>query len=226
MIIKGIFRRYERWNPVHPTSGAFWGMGIGIGCGVGWGPGFFPEAVGYVGAGCGVGFSVGITLVGFGIGLPANSLIGAPYNALVATQNGLVELARLSGSSHRKLTESGRNGMTACISALQRELCGTLSNFRSDESFNETRDAPNAHGIVSMCNRSILKLVGKEGEHLFRTPKDIGFSLCSMISNNVAFITILQVLIDDIQQKSLQLVTLIFFLENQKEVMPPIHFRF
>ncbi|CAM8992340.1 unnamed protein product [Rhodiola kirilowii] len=176
MIIKGIFRRYERWNPVHPTSGAFWGMGIGIGCGVGWGPGFGPEAVGYVGAGCGVGFSVGITLVGFGIGLPANSLIGAPYNALVATQNGLVELARLSGSSHRKLTESGQNGMTACISALQRELCGTLSNFLSDESFNETRDAPNAHGIVSMCNRSILKLVGKEGEHLFRTPKGLSLN--------------------------------------------------
>ena len=56
MIIKGVFRRYERWNPVHPTSGAFWGMGIGIGCGVGWGPGFGPEAIGYVGSGCGVGF--------------------------------------------------------------------------------------------------------------------------------------------------------------------------
>lgn len=80
MIIKGLFRRYERWNPVHPTSGAFWGMGIGIGCGVGWGPGFGPEVIGYVGAGCGVGFSVGITLAGVGIGLPANCLIEVPYN--------------------------------------------------------------------------------------------------------------------------------------------------
>jgi hypothetical protein len=70
MIIKGVLGRYERWNPVHPTAGAFWGMGLGLGCGVGWGPGFGPEVVGYVGAGCGVGFSVGFTLAGVGIGLP------------------------------------------------------------------------------------------------------------------------------------------------------------
>jgi hypothetical protein len=70
MIIKGVLGRYERWNPVHPTAGAFWGMGLGLGCGVGWGPGFGPEVVGYVGAGCGVGFSVGVTLAGVGIGLP------------------------------------------------------------------------------------------------------------------------------------------------------------
>lgn len=55
-------------------------MGIGVGCGVGWGPGFGPEVVGYVGAGCGVGFSVGLTLAGFGIGLPANFLFEIPYN--------------------------------------------------------------------------------------------------------------------------------------------------
>ncbi|KAL0890078.1 hypothetical protein Bca101_014061 [Brassica carinata] len=88
MIIKGIFRRYEKWNPVHPTYGAFWGMGIGIGCGVGWGPGFGPEVIGYVGAGCGVGFSVGITLAGFGIGLPTNLLLAAPYNTVEATRKG------------------------------------------------------------------------------------------------------------------------------------------
>ncbi|GAU25012.1 hypothetical protein TSUD_154860 [Trifolium subterraneum] len=80
MIIKGLFRRYKKWNPVHPTYGAFYGMGFGVGCGVGWGPGFGPEVVGYVGAGCGVGFNVGITLVGFGIGLPANVIFAAPYN--------------------------------------------------------------------------------------------------------------------------------------------------
>ena len=82
MIIKGLFRRYERWNPVHPTYGAFYGMGFGVGCGVGWGPGFGPEVIGYVGAGCGVGFNVGITLVGFGIGLPANVIFAAPYNGI------------------------------------------------------------------------------------------------------------------------------------------------
>lgn len=83
MIIKGLFRRYERWNPVHPTMGTFWGMGIGIGCGVGWGPGFGPEVIGYVGAGCGVGFSVGITLVGFGIGLPSNYLMRVRSNGMI-----------------------------------------------------------------------------------------------------------------------------------------------
>ena len=83
MIIKGLFRRYERWNPVHPTSGALWGIGIGIGCGVGWGPGFGPEVIGYVGAGCGVGFSVGITLLGFGLGLPANFIYQGPYKGII-----------------------------------------------------------------------------------------------------------------------------------------------
>lgn len=83
MIIKGLFRRYQRWNPVHPTSGAFWGMGVGIGCGVGWGPGFGPDVIGYVGAGCGVGFSVGITFAGFGIGFPANFLLQLPYRGTI-----------------------------------------------------------------------------------------------------------------------------------------------
>ncbi|KAM0029828.1 putative cadmium-induced protein AS8 [Helianthus debilis subsp. tardiflorus] len=97
MIIKGLFRRYERWNPVHPTSGAFWGMGIGFGCGIGWGPGFGPEVIGYVGAGCGVGFSVGITLAGFGVGLPANRLLKLPFSALMATRSGAMDFARSSG---------------------------------------------------------------------------------------------------------------------------------
>ncbi|XWS69852.1 hypothetical protein CRYUN_Cryun04dG0213700 [Craigia yunnanensis] len=87
MIIKGLFRRYQRWNPVHPTCGAFWGMGIGIGCGVGWGPGFGPEVIGYVGAGCGIGFSVGITLAGIGVGLPANFLFQIPYNGILSSSS-------------------------------------------------------------------------------------------------------------------------------------------
>lgn len=82
MIIKGLFRRYERRNPVKPTIGAFWGVGIGIGCGVGWGPGFGHEVVGYVGAGCGAGFNVGITFLGVGIGLPANYLFRAPHTGM------------------------------------------------------------------------------------------------------------------------------------------------
>ncbi|XP_051129222.1 cadmium-induced protein AS8-like isoform X2 [Andrographis paniculata] len=94
MIIKTIFRRYERWNPVHPTYGAFWGMGLGIGCGIGWGPGFGPEVISYVGAGCGVGFSVGITFLGVGIGLPCNYLWQVPHNALTKTSRGVLDIAR------------------------------------------------------------------------------------------------------------------------------------
>lgn len=82
MIIKSLFKRYERWNPVHPTYGAFWGIGIGIGCGIGWGPGFGPEVIGYVGAGCGAGFNVGFTLLGVGIGLPANYLFTVPHSGI------------------------------------------------------------------------------------------------------------------------------------------------
>ncbi|CAI8608832.1 unnamed protein product [Vicia faba] len=93
MIIKGLFRRYKKWNPVHPTYGAFYGMGFGVGCGVGWGPGFGPEVVGYVGSGCGVGFNVGVTLAGIGIGLPANVIFAAPYNAFLATKSSALKLA-------------------------------------------------------------------------------------------------------------------------------------
>ncbi|KAG8083758.1 hypothetical protein GUJ93_ZPchr0016g2637 [Zizania palustris] len=81
MIIKGMLGRYERWNPVHPTVGTFWGIGLGLGCGVGWGPGFGPEVIGYVGAGCGVGFSVGVTLAGIGVGLPQHGLIKNQYHS-------------------------------------------------------------------------------------------------------------------------------------------------
>ncbi|XP_040988808.1 cadmium-induced protein AS8-like [Juglans microcarpa x Juglans regia] len=131
MIIKGLFRRYERWNPVHPAFGAFWGMGIGIGCGVGWGPGFGPEVIGYVGAGCGVGFNVGITLAGFGIGLPANSLFEAPYNALMATRHGALVLARFSGLlSAKDVAGDGWSILSPCIPGLQKEACRTFLNFK------------------------------------------------------------------------------------------------
>lgn len=92
MTIVGLFRRYKRWNPVHPTFGAFWGVGVGLGCGVGWGPGFGPEAVGFVGAGCGVGFSVGVTLIGIGVGLPASGLTCLPFDALMWTGKGASSL--------------------------------------------------------------------------------------------------------------------------------------
>ncbi|KAF9620549.1 hypothetical protein IFM89_013214 [Coptis chinensis] len=132
MIIKGLFRRYERWNPVHPTSGAFWGMGIGFGCGVGWGPGFGPEVVGYVGAGCGVGFSVGITFAGVGIGLPTNFLIEMPYNAIVATSTGALEFATSNGFG------DCWNHVGPRISGLQREASRRLSSFNQMHSLSHS----------------------------------------------------------------------------------------
>ncbi|XVE91336.1 hypothetical protein REPUB_Repub01dG0001200 [Reevesia pubescens] len=130
MIIKGLFRRYKRWNPVHPTCGAFWGMGIGIGCGVGWGPGFGPEVIGYVGAGCGIGFSVGITLAGVGIGLPANFLFQLPYNAFLTTRTGALDLARSRGLFSSKITPRlGWNTFASQVSFFQREATARLSSM-------------------------------------------------------------------------------------------------
>lgn len=82
MAIGGLIRGYKRWNPVHPTYGAFWGVGVGLGCGVGWGPGFGPAVVGFVGSGCGVGLSMGLSLLGVGIGLPASGLACIPCHGI------------------------------------------------------------------------------------------------------------------------------------------------
>ncbi|XP_022726128.1 cadmium-induced protein AS8 isoform X3 [Durio zibethinus] len=128
MIIKGLFRRYQRWNPVHPTCGAFWGMGLGIGCGVGWGPGFGPEVIGYVGAGCGIGFSVGITLAGIGVGLPANFLFQVPYNAFLTTRTGVLDVARSSVLFSSQITPGLRwNTFAPHFSVLHREATARLS---------------------------------------------------------------------------------------------------
>nr|KAJ0200669.1 hypothetical protein LSAT_V11C600326510 [Lactuca sativa] len=121
MIIKGLFRRYERWNPVHPTSGAFWGMGIGVGCGIGWGPGFGPDVIGYVGAGCGVGFSVGITLAGVGIGLPANRILKVPFSAFMATRSGAMDFARSNGLLGTSSANDDISGMERWVSNFNHE---------------------------------------------------------------------------------------------------------
>lgn len=132
MIIKGIFRRYERWNPVHPTLGTFWGMGIGIGCGVGWGPGFGPEVVGYVGAGCGVGFSVGFTLAGVGIGLPMNGFMQIPDNA-PATNYRALELARCSAlATMKSVAGDSWNYLAPHVSFLGKETCARFSSLKTD----------------------------------------------------------------------------------------------
>ncbi|PIA30238.1 hypothetical protein AQUCO_05700148v1 [Aquilegia coerulea] len=153
MIIKGLFRRYERWNPVHPTSGAFWGMGIGFGCGVGWGPGFGPEVVGYVGAGCGVGFSVGITLAGVGIGLPANSLFGFPYNSALFLSNGV---------------GYGWNHVVPGISGLQREASRRMSGFRPMHSLNQGIDLSDMNKRMNDQFRSLSECLQRIRNRDFR----------------------------------------------------------
>ncbi|KAK9088589.1 hypothetical protein Scep_027671 [Stephania cephalantha] len=168
MIIKGLFRRYERWNPVHPTLGAFWGMGIGIGCGIGWGPGFGPEVIGYVGAGCGIGFSVGITLAGIGIGLPANFLIALPYNALVAARtsqsNGLVSMKNIS--------VEGWNQLGPQICGLPREANRTLSTLDWKQSFGKGIDVMEMKKIIDFRARTFLSGLGEIKDRCLQQHKD------------------------------------------------------
>lgn len=158
MIIKGLFRRYEKWNPVHPTSGAFWGMGIGIGCGVGWGPGFGPEVIGYVGAGCGVGFSVGITFAGFGIGLPTNYVIEAPYNAMMATGSTALGFARSSVLLPIRNNAGGSwNSIAPCISSFQREASERFSSFKHKHSSEQQANLYDMKRVISFHTKSMLE---------------------------------------------------------------------
>ncbi|KAM7270557.1 hypothetical protein ACFE04_029771 [Oxalis oulophora] len=174
MIIKGVFTKYKKWNPVHPTSGAFWGMGVGFGCGVGWGPGFGPEVIGYVGAGCGVGFSVGITLIGFGIGLPTNSLLQLPCDgvlhrslesksdqwycpaAFTATIDGALELARAS----RLLS----------LAPLPKDTSGKLSSFKQSNFLENGCGLFDINGIVSAHTKSVSKHLEELGKRFSRPP--------------------------------------------------------
>ncbi|KAL7150535.1 hypothetical protein ABFS83_05G119000 [Erythranthe nasuta] len=161
MIIKSIFRRYERWNPVHPTSGAFWGIGLGIGCGVGWGPGFGPEVIGYVGAGCGAGFSIGITFLGLGIGLPANYLLHAPHNAFMVTSRGALDVARGRG-----LLRAGDSWdeFGSRVSDIRTNLCSSLSSFEIE---NWKIDLPDIRSMLVSNSKHVADRLRRLREHLF-----------------------------------------------------------
>ncbi|KAI3453878.1 hypothetical protein Pfo_010541 [Paulownia fortunei] len=149
MIIKSIFRRYERWNPVHPTYGAFWGIGVGIGCGVGWGPGFGPEVIGYVGAGCGAGFSIGITLLGLGIGLPAKYLLEVPHSAFVVTRRGALDVARARGLLGKRSYAGDRWGdFRSHISDIQQNLCVSFSSFTIENWMDNIIDLPDMKSML------------------------------------------------------------------------------
>ncbi|WMV56886.1 hypothetical protein MTR67_050271 [Solanum verrucosum] len=159
MIIKGLFRRYERWNPVHPTYGAFWGMGIGIGCGVGWGPGFGPEAIGYVGAGCGVGFSVGFSLLGVGIGLPANYIYTGPYNAFTAARSSAIEMSRSTDiQSMRNIVEDSWCYLDSNIAGFQERVVQTFSSIRVKESVGKAVDSSEMPTKISFPDQCMNRL--------------------------------------------------------------------
>lgn len=184
MIIKGLIRRYERWNPVHPTLGAFWGMGIGMGCGVGWGPGFGPEVVGYVGAGCGLGFCVGFTVAGFGIGLPANVLYHVPYSALLATRSGAVELIQSNSLLSTKFSVSnGWHDFTQHIFGLQREANRRLTNFKVD-CLDKKINLPDMKILPAIPTWSICESLGTLGHRLSHFHKgNLIFALFSSLTS-------------------------------------------
>eukprot|EP01018_Ginkgo_biloba_P031173 Gb_36133 [translate_table: standard] len=160
MTIANLFKRYERWNPVHPTYGAFWGLGIGIGCGVGWGPGFGPEVIGYVGAGCGVGFSVGVTLVGVGVGLPASGLTCVPYNAVSATGYGMFDFAKYNAvPSIVHLAGLGRDHVVPHISNFEKRAHRRLSKIRVEYLLHWDKHASNAENTIKYQLGSLRQYV-------------------------------------------------------------------
>ncbi|KAG0483767.1 hypothetical protein HPP92_011851 [Vanilla planifolia] len=155
MIIKGIFRRYERWNPVHPTLGTFWGMGLGIGCGVGWGPGFGPEVIGYVGAGCGVGFSVGVTLLGVGVGLPAKGFMQNTQNARV-NSSGTFDLERCKVVPIKSAAGDFMKLFAPYMSYLMKETLGSLLISKNGASLPYSSELTRLNTAVSSNVKSII----------------------------------------------------------------------
>ncbi|XP_027182696.1 cadmium-induced protein AS8 [Coffea eugenioides] len=168
MIIKGLFRRYQRWNPVHPTLGAFWGMGLGIGCGVGWGPGFGPEVIGYVGAGCGAGFCVGITLAGIGIGLPANYVYTLPYNALVAARTGALGIAESNSvRSMKNVAGDGWSNLRGTIPGLQQKGSQMLPGFGIRNPLENMLDISNVKNAIFSSSTPMMNELQRIRSHFF-----------------------------------------------------------
>ncbi|CAD6221258.1 unnamed protein product [Miscanthus lutarioriparius] len=158
MIIKGVLGRYQRWNPVHPTAGAFWGVGLGLGCGVGWGPGFGPEVIGYVGAGCGVGFSVGFTLAGIGIGLPQHGLIRNHDHGGFAS-NVAVDSARFYAVTIIRGLVWDAISYAGNIAAMRKESRQKLLRFQDNPPVSGGVDLPKLGKGVSSSIRSTVECI-------------------------------------------------------------------
>ncbi|KAL6880241.1 hypothetical protein ACP4OV_011806 [Aristida adscensionis] len=169
MIIKGVLGRYERWNPVHPTAGAFWGVGLGLGCGVGWGPGFGPEVIGYVGAGCGVGFSVGVTLAGVGVGLPQHGIIKHYHSGFV---NIPIESARYYTMTIIRGLVWDAISYASQVAALRRESRQKLLRIQENPQVSGGVDLPKLGQGVSSSIRS-------GGVDLPKLGKDVSSSIRS-----------------------------------------------
>ncbi|KAL6647074.1 hypothetical protein ACP70R_014511 [Stipagrostis hirtigluma subsp. patula] len=158
MIIKGVLGRYERWNPVHPTAGAFWGVGLGLGCGVGWGPGFGPEVIGYVGAGCGVGFSVGVTLAGVGIGLPQHGLIKDHFHRAGFVSNIPLESARFYTMTIIKGLVWDAISYASEVAATRKESQQKLLRFQDNSQISGGADLPKLGADLPMLGADLPKL--------------------------------------------------------------------
>ncbi|CAA6669913.1 unnamed protein product [Spirodela intermedia] len=130
-------------------------MGIGVGCGVGWGPGFGPEVIGYVGAGCGVGFSVGLTLAGVGVGLPANALIEVPYNVTSRSAENALRFAR--SITARNIFEERWDCVVPQISVLTKTAHDRLSCFNVKLPLSEGFDLTELSKSVSCRAQSTLE---------------------------------------------------------------------
>lgn len=174
MTIISLFRRYQRWNPVHPTYGAFWGLGIGAGCGVGWGPGFGPEAVGFVGGGCGIGFSVGVTFIGFGIGLPASGLTCLPYNALSYATCEMFNFAKLASPVVVSASKQGLRSMCVRVAEMDMDLLKALTNIQcSNLTAVSTLVESNAHRSWKAVEKNILNGEQKLCQMRFQTVQSL-----------------------------------------------------
>lgn len=142
---------------MHPTLGAFWGMGVGIGCGVGWGPGFGPEVIGYVGAGCGVGFSVGVTLAGIGIGLPVNGVVQIQHDACISS-NGTLEFARSNALSTMNSAVIGfKLSFAPYMTFLMKETFGSFSSLKNKASLLQTIEINKLNQDISSHLKSALE---------------------------------------------------------------------